>query len=100
MECTQPFVREEALADELTAALNHLALVPANWIEKMLAEIEREELTVDSRVRTELSAVDLEQKKVQTQLSRLVDLYVSGDLDKTDYMTRKAEFVDWKVVLM
>jgi hypothetical protein len=37
---------------------------------------------------------------VQDRLSRLTDLYVSGDIDRADYTARKSEQIDRAVLLL
>ena len=100
VKCSQPFVREEELHTQLTAAISQLAELPANWIERMLAEIEHEESGVNARLDCELAALDAEQKTIQTRLSRLADLYVGGDIDRAEYNARKSELIDRKVALI
>src|SRR5690606_9148497 len=66
----------------------------------MLAEIEKEESGVNARMSSELAGLDAEHKGIQTQLSRLADLYVGGDIEKTDYHARKSLLIDRKVALI
>ncbi len=99
-KCSQPYLREDLLQEQLGAMLAQLRSMPLNWVEKMLGEIEAEESGVNARNDSELGSVDLEHKEIQTRLSRLADLYVGGDLDRVEYNAKKAALIDRKVALL
>ena len=100
IECTPSYVREEDIAEQFRGLLDQLAQCPDTWLKKMLAEIEKEESGANTKKRSEMKVLDTEQKKIQTRLSRLADLYVGGDLDRADYNARKSSLIDRKVALM
>lgn len=94
--CNQPFLREENLASQLNEVMNQVAL-PDEWIERMLAEIEKLEKKKESRIKARLAKLNDELNVIQSRLSRLADLYISQELDRADYTARKAVLVNQKV---
>lgn len=100
VKCTQPFVREELVSEQLAALMNQLAEIPTDWIEQMLAEVAAIESAKSGRDNAALAELDREHMTIQTRLSRLADLYVGGDLDRAEYNARKSGLIDRKVALV
>ena len=96
--CYQPYVREEVLKEQVLAEVKKF-LLPLDWADKMLEEIQiRYQQSAQSRessaqaLRDEIAAED-------ARLDKLVDAFISGDMEKDDYQRKRREFVAAKMDL-
>jgi DNA invertase Pin-like site-specific DNA recombinase len=94
--CSQKrFIREEALTDELRAITASVS-VPAERGADMLAQV-REWRQSESDCRaSELAEERTRLGKAESRLSRLLDVYLEGDIEQADYSRKKGELLHEK----
>ena len=93
--CTEPYVREESLDEQLSVLLADTAL-PAVWakrLNQMLAE-DKQNLSQTAQVGAEVAQKQL--KVVNEKLSRLLDGYLEQDIEREHYLKKKATLLSEK----
>ncbi|MBN1269404.1 MAG: zinc ribbon domain-containing protein, partial [Kiritimatiellae bacterium] len=96
--CASPYVREEALAEQLRDSVRRGSLSD-DWAEKWLRQVEEWE-----QADRQHSAVLSERRKaqlgeLQARLSRLLDVYLEGAITRDEYTARKEGLVREKTAL-
>jgi len=94
--CSQGYVREENLAEQLKQGALSIAL-PDEMVVKMLGQIEHWEMEEESRVSEHSLDLRKESKEIEVKLSRLNDLLVDGEIDREEYSSRKKNLVHEKI---
>ena len=98
MKCSEPFVREEALADQIKAMVAKVAL-PPEVAQKMIA-ILAEDRDQSLRPLSELKAeVALKGSEIQAKLDRLLDAHLEGVVEKSEYLLRKETLLNGRIEL-
>ena len=90
--CSQGYVREEALADQIKERLQTISLCD-EWTEYMLNKVEdmnREENTSSQSVAENLAQ---EIKASEARLEKLVSAFIDGDIPKEIYLKKKDEIM-------
>ncbi len=95
VKCSQRYVREEAIAGQITDALRLVAL-PAEWADWMLAEAEVEQTTAAEVIESQTKAVKLEMAAFDDRLDRLMTAYVETVLSLPEYKIAKNKLMDEK----
>ena len=96
--CSQKYVQQGQLIEQLKGRLRKIALSD-EWAEYMLAEIEKwEKNDKDTNIGF---AQNLETKSAETEnkLSKLVDEFLEGNIEKDIYLVKKDELVKTKTDL-
>jgi hypothetical protein len=93
--CAQPYVREEALAEEITALLAPFCLCE-QWATQMLEmlKVERHAVAASSSALHERNQAALDSMNARQQ--RLLDSYLDGVLDRETYLAEKAKIMSNK----
>jgi site-specific DNA recombinase len=94
--CSQRrFIREEKLTAQLQAGIRAVSISHEDG-QKMLAQVDRwrgeETGAISASMENERSAL----RKMDSRLSRLMDLYLDGSIDHEDYAAKKKELIDKK----
>jgi site-specific DNA recombinase len=97
-KCTQPFLREEALAEQCRERLSTIAL-PDDWALPMLEQLNKWELEEAARLGLGSAELHLEAEEIAAKQRRLTDLHVDGEIDRAEYLARKRELVNLKIAL-
>jgi len=98
-KCSQNrFLREEVLAQQVKEICQKVSL-PDDWREKYLAKVDKWEK--ENRQLSELFAQNLkiELEKVKTKINRLMDAYLEGDLELSEFQLKKNELMTQKKTL-
>ena len=90
--CSQPYVREEAVTEQIVGILQKISL-PADWADWMLAELEREQATNTIAVAEQLQAFRDELAGYDRKLDRLMAVYLDEGLSLPEYRTTKNDLV-------
>ncbi len=98
MKCSQPFIREEALAQEMAGRLQEI-VIPEEWAIPMLAQVDTWQLKETSRESGQMASMESELEEIAARLRRLNELYVDADVDRAEYAARKRAFVNQKLSL-
>jgi len=94
--CSQKrFIREEALTDELRA-ITASASIPAEPGADMLAQVREWRQTESDCRASELAEERTRLGKAESRLSRLLDVYLEGDIEQADYSRKKGELLHEK----
>ncbi len=94
--CSQKrFIREEALTDELRA-ITASASIPAEHGAGMLAQVREWRQTESDCRASELAEERTRLGKAESRLSRLLDVYLEGDIEQADYSRKKGELLHEK----
>ncbi|MBK7688623.1 MAG: recombinase zinc beta ribbon domain-containing protein [Elusimicrobia bacterium] len=96
--CYQPYVREEVLKEQVLAEVKKF-LLPGDWADRMLEEIQiRYQQSAQSR-ESSAQALRDEIAATEARLDKLVDAFISGDMEKDDYQRKRRELVAAKMDL-
>jgi hypothetical protein len=94
--CTQRrFIREEVLTDELRA-ITASASIPAEPGADMLSQVREWRQTESDCRASELAEERTRLGKAESRLSRLLDVYLEGDIEQADYSRKKGELLHEK----
>ena len=94
--CSQKrFIREEALTNELRG-ITASASIPAEPGADMLAQVREWRQTESDCRASELAEERTRLGKAESCLSRLLDVYLEGDIEQTDYSRKKGELLHEK----
>ena len=95
IKCSQPFIRQEELDKQLS---NHIATVSLrqDWADKMLDKLKVEELNVAQSCHAFVGEKQAEIKVISTKLQRLLDSYLEQDIEREDYLIKKADLLALK----
>ena len=80
--CSQPYVREEAITQQIVGILHKISL-PADWANWMLAELEREQATDTTAAAEQLQSLRDELADYDRKLDRLMAAYLDEGLSLT-----------------
>ena len=96
--CPTKTIREEALAELLRESIRRVS-IPADWADKMLAEVRTWKRDEDARQADIVAGQKAELDQMQERLDRLLDAYIEGILDKDEFAARKEQYVNRKAEL-
>jgi DNA invertase Pin-like site-specific DNA recombinase len=96
--CSQPYLREELLLEQLQESVMSIAL-PDEMVIPMLNQIEEWEIEEASRVSEQSIDLKREAKEVGAKLRRLNELYVDGELNREEHTSRKKVLVNEEISL-
>ena len=93
--CSQPYVREEKLDQQLSSMLQKFSLRP-DWAEEMRGMLEKEKS--ESAQSSAAFVQDAKDKirAIQTKLQRLLDGYLEQDIERETYREQKAVLLSEK----
>ena len=91
-KCSQPYVREEAVTEQIVGILHKISL-PADWADWMLAELETEQVANTDAAAEQLQALRDEQADYDRKLDRLMAAYLDEGLSLPEYRTTKNDLV-------
>ena len=97
-KCTEPYVREEKLVEQLKAAITKVAL-PEDIYQMMLAALAKDHENTIQPV-TELRA-EMEKRipEIKAKLDRLLDSHIDGLIDKSEFQSKKEALLKGKIDL-
>ena len=98
-DCGQSYLQEKHVAEQLREAVN-AAAIPAEWEEKMLAQIdiwEREEV---AEMRSVAQNLDGQIAEVEKRLDKLVNTFLDGMIEQPIYLKKKDELMQEKTRLI
>src|SRR3989344_2116348 len=86
--CSQPYVREEILAADLSEILTHYAM-PQDWMQGLLALADEDEKDSTKTAARILRGLQEQIGVFNRKLDRLTDLFIEQDIDRDAYLMRK-----------
>ncbi len=86
--CSQPYVREEILAADLSDILTHYAM-PTDWAQGLLKLAEEDERDASRSTGVVVSGLQDKLTDIRRKLDRLTTVYIEQDIDRETYLTKK-----------
>ena len=96
--CKEPYTREETLDQQITKAIQDVAL-PSEGYQAMLANLKKEEKGSSQRSRQEQEFLLANLKETETQLDKLLDIHIQGVITQQEYLSKKEKFLNQKIAL-
>ena len=93
--CKQGYLREDLLVQQLKEQFLKIA-IPNDWAENMLKEIERWQKDEQLKTKTKNQNTDLQFKNIEGKMDKLVNGYLEGEIEKTNYLKKKDELLKQK----
>ncbi len=97
--CSQSYLREELLADQLREKISKVALCE-DWKEKMLAQVNIWEKEGDQSSQSSAQNFKKQIKDTEQKLDKLVNAFLDGIIEKDIYLQKKDELIKTKMALL
>ena len=97
-KCTEPYVREESLAQQMAYAISSVSL-PQDAYEYLTNAVEEEAKASTQPLLAEKALGDRKIKEAQAKLDRLLDAHLEGLVDKQEYQAKKDVLLSSQVTL-
>ena len=94
-DCSQAYVREESISDQITEYLSRLAL-PAEWADWMIEELENEQKEDAGSRRNCIQSFQRNVKDTDGKLDRLMNAYLDKVLSLEEYRQAKSVLIEEK----
>ena len=91
-KCSEPYIREEVLANQLSDILSCYTL-PPEWARELNLMADKDEKEAQSVAAASVQELRAKVADIDGGVSRLTDLYVEQDIDRDAYLTRKRAFM-------
>ena len=98
VKCTEPYVREEKLAEQIKAAIAKVAL-PDQSFQKLMAYWAKEQESASQPVTKLKTEMATKIPEVKLKLDRLLDAHLEGLIEKTEYLPKKETLLKKKIDL-
>ena len=96
--CSQKYLNSELLIKQLKGRLENIALKD-EWAKYMLTEIEKWEKQDKDANKSFAQNIEMKSIETENKLSKLVDEYLEGNIEKEIYLTKKDELIKTKTDL-
>jgi len=90
--CSQPYLREEDLAEQIKARLQTISL-PERYTDWMLAEVQKWEREESAASGSEVQNLASQIKAQEARMEKLVSVYLDGEVPKQIYLTKKDDIM-------
>ncbi len=97
-KCSQGYVREDLLADQLKSRLQNIAIC-GGWAEKMNAQVDVWEKDNARSAQSFAQSFKKKIKETETKLDKLVNAFLDGSIEKETYLLKKDELIKIKTDL-
>ena len=87
--CAQPYVRQESLSADLSKLLS-LYVLPPEWAQDFERRMQEDEKEAEHTAQAALHSLREEARDISRKLDRLTDLYIAQDIERGDYLARRA----------
>ena len=87
-DCSQPYVREEILAADLSAILTRYTM-PKDWTQELLKMADEDEKKSSHATATFAHGLREQVSDFNRKLDRLTDLYIEQDIDRETYLAKR-----------
>ena len=94
-ECSQAYLREEVLNEELSDLLERFHL-PKEWAEEMNKLADQDEHETTNTTTASVQAMRATIVEIDNKVARLTDLFVEQDIERDEYLSRKNELMSKK----
>ena len=95
-KCSQPYIREEILAEQINKQIQKVSLLPS-WADEMIAELDKnkEQETKDGAVFAQNLKSQI--KELEDKLNTLLDTHLDGTITKEEYIAKKQKILNHKI---
>ena len=93
--CSQPYIREEFLEQELTGVITNFA-VPQEWADEMFKMADQDERESAQSCAVLIQETRSEIQSISQKLQRLLDAYLDQDIERENYRSEKANLLSRK----
>ena len=93
--CLQPYVREEALDTEISSLLKPYSL-RSDWADEMLSRVKEETKQSAQSAALVVTEKRGEIEKINLRLQKLLDAFLDGVIERSDYTAEKAKLMSQK----
>ncbi len=94
-DCSQPFMREEALARQVTDAIRSVAL-PSDWADWMVRELQADQQCAEHSTAALTEDLNEQIGAAELRLERLMTAFVEGAIGLDEYRQAKNKIVEQK----
>ncbi|MFA5877384.1 MAG: recombinase family protein [Candidatus Paceibacterota bacterium] len=98
IHCSQSYVREEILAEQLSEKITSFAL-PEAWRKEMFAVADKDEKDSGASAHIAVQELRTKAEEADRKLARLTDLYIDQDIERDAYLVRRRALTDEKCTL-
>ena len=96
--CTQPYVREEAIAEQVREEVQKVSL-PSAWVDACVQILEKERTHHQHAERSSVQKLESEITTIEKKLDALLDLQLDGSITHTEYTNKKQVLLNRKTDL-
>ncbi|MDP2676955.1 MAG: recombinase family protein [bacterium] len=86
--CSQPYVREEVLAADLSEILTHYTM-PEDWAQDLSRRIDEDEKNISRTRDTFVRGLQEKIADIKRRIDVVTDLYIEQDIDRETYLAKK-----------
>ncbi len=94
-KCSQPYIREEALDAEISSLLKPYSL-RQDWADEMLTRVNEEKKQSAQTAKLMAGQKRAEIEKINLRLKKLLDAFLDGVFERSDYTDEKAKLMSQK----
>jgi len=95
-KCSQPYIREENLAEQISKILQKVSLSSA-WAKKMIRELDKEKESKEQAKLSFAQNLKMEIKECEDKLDKLLDAHLEGMIEKQEYLPKKQKILNQKI---
>ncbi|MCK5044147.1 recombinase family protein [Candidatus Parcubacteria bacterium] len=95
-KCSQKYIREEALAEQISGIIQKVSL-PSAWAEEMLKELDKEKEQDAQAERAFAQNLKSQIKEVEEKLDRLLDARLESVISSEEYAVKKEKILNRKI---
>ena len=93
--CSQKYVREEELAKQICSIFQKVSLCD-DWTAKILKELEKDKVKNVQSSRPHQQNLEREIKDIDNKISKLIDVYLEGNISLEEYKKKKEDLINKK----
>ena len=86
--CSQPYVREEVLAADLSEILTHYTM-PEDWAQDLSRRTDEDEKNISRTTDTFVRGLQEKIADIKRRIDVVTDLYIEQDIDRETYLAKK-----------
>jgi DNA invertase Pin-like site-specific DNA recombinase len=94
--CSQRFVREENLSEQISAILKKVSL-PDKWKDKMIAILEKDQEETEKASFSFSQNLKSQIKECEEKLEKLLDAHLNNDISREEYLEKKQKILNRKI---
>jgi hypothetical protein len=93
--CPKKYLREEELAAQIKKVIQKVSLCD-DWTKKILEQLEKDRNSSVQSPRPQQQNLEVKIKAVDDKISKLIDVYLEGNLTLEEYQAKKESFINEK----